>query len=163
MLRASTMIWPHLWCFHVTFRMQRSSVQQEDSSAARFCYGAAGGVMSLVLAEISVYTEEFPGPHRCWQVQHLLLNAPKMLHTFTFHGGASVPTHLTGNLRNTQNPAAQHFVPSSKRRLWTQWPFISHHQIFEMLSQLRAEKQCWDTDRHQGDLEFSHCLNLVML
>lgn len=79
------------------------------------CHGTGGGVMPLILAEISVYTEELPGPHR--QVEHLLLNAPKMPHTFTFHGGASEPTHLTGNLRNTQNPVAQHFVPSSKRGL----------------------------------------------
>lgn len=161
MLRASIMLWPHLWRFHVTFRMQRASVQQEDSSGARFCHGTGGGVMLLILAEISVYTEELFSPHR-W-VEHLLLNAPKMPHTFTFHGGASVPTHLTGNLRNTQHPAAQHFVSSSERGLWTQWPFIRLHQIFGMLSQLRAEKQCWDTDRHQRDLEFSHCLNLVML
>lgn len=114
-LRASIMLWPHLWRFHVTFRMQRASVQQEDSSGARFCHGTGGGVMPLILAEISVYTEELFSPHR-W-VEHLLLNAPKMPHTFTFHGGASVPTHLTGNLRNTQHPVAQHFVSSSERGL----------------------------------------------
>lgn len=69
--------------------------------------------MPFFLAEISVYIEELSGPHR--RVEHLLLNASKLPHTLTFHGGASVPTHLTGNLRNTQNPVAQHFVPSSKR------------------------------------------------
>lgn len=70
-------------------------------------------VVVLVPPKISHNTEEFPDPHR--QVKYLLLDAPKMPHTFTLCGDALKPTHLTRNLRNTLNLVAYYFVPRSKR------------------------------------------------